>query len=116
MNLNQETKNQLLNAFKNLLSIDPQKFHEDLIILYVSGIQIIKEKFADKSRELKAAAMYYLRLQYFKYNSNIESPEKLINDFFKIYDNEFELFKSGFELITDEDYLLISFVYRKFMC
>ena len=104
----------LHNAFESLLRLDPKTTHDDLVDLYYNGINYIKNKFNDKSRELKSAAMYYLKLEYNRLGLKDMSIEKTINDFFDIYDKEFENYKNGFELVSDEEYLLLSFVYNKF--
>lgn len=104
----------LYNAFEPLLRLDPKTTHNDLVQLYYNGINYIKTKFTNKSKELKSAAMYYIKLQYNKCGLSEAVPENIINVFFDIYDKEFENYKNEFELITDEDYLLLSFVYSKF--
>jgi len=109
-----EKKKHLYNVFEPLLRLDPKTTHNDLVELYYDGIAYIKNNFNDKSRELKSAAMYYLKLEYNKSGLMEALPEKIINIFFDIYDNEFEKYKTQFELISDEDYLLLSFVYSKF--
>lgn len=104
----------LYNAFEPLLRLDPKTTHNDLVQLYYNGIGYIKNNFNIKSREMKSAAMFYLKLQYNKVGLKESSPEKIITDFFTIYDKEFEKYKNDFEFTTDEDYLLLSFVYSKF--
>ena len=111
--MTQQEVNRLFNIFEPLLRQDPKDTHVDLIALYYNGIGYIKEKFADRSRELKAAAMYYLKKQYNKLGTKMNVPEIIIDEFFSLYDKEFENYKNEFELITDEDYLLLSFAHRK---
>ena len=104
----------LYNVFEPLLRLEPKTTHDELVELYYKGITYIKNKFNDESRELKSTAMYYLKLEYNKSGLKDMSIEKIINDFFDIYNKEFENYKNEFELVSDEDYLLLSFVYNKF--
>lgn len=107
-----EELNRLYNAFEPLLRQDPKDTHVDLIELYYKGITHLKTNFKTESREYKAAAMYYLKSQY-KKGLGKRTLEQVLNDFYNIYQNEFENYRNEFELITDEDYLLLSFAYRK---
>lgn len=108
----QEIKH-LYNVFEPLLSLDNVSTHSDLINLYYNGIAYIKKNFNERSRDIKTIAMYYLKLKYDKNGLDESLLEKIINDFFAIYDKEFENYKSEFELISDEIYLLLSFAYVK---
>lgn len=107
-----QERKQLFRAFERVLNLDPKETHNDLVGIYARGIGYIKNKYSDRTREEKSSAMYWVRLNYLKNGLNMPVTEKLINDYFTIYDKEFENFKNSFELITDEDYLLLSFAYR----
>jgi hypothetical protein len=109
--MSKQNLNHLYNAFEPFLRHDPKATHVELIELYYKGITHLKTNFKEKTKEYKATAMYFLKLQY-KKGLNGETPENILNNFFNLYENKFETFRNSFELISDEDYLLLSFAYR----
>ena len=108
--MNPEEKKQLLSVFKNVLACDHPQHHNDLVEIYATAIPHIKNFFPNKTKEEKAGAIYYLRLNYLSWGLKLDSIVNLIVDFFSLCDNEFEKYKNDFVLITDEEHLFLSFI------
>jgi hypothetical protein len=106
-------KKAIYMMFERLLSYNKNENSNDLIKLYGNGISYVKNNYPNRTKDEKTIAMYYLRQSYLKDNSTVDKIEKTIDDFFVLYDKEFQKYKASFELIFDETYLLLSFAYHK---